>query len=378
MRNTSILLPLLLAMLTFSSPACDNSDENEMKGQEAIRSCGTGNEGSASTYLYTEEDSSQAPVHTPPGMAWIPGGIFSMGAEEAYESLCALRGMTLDAGPVHRVKVKGFWMDENEVTNKEFAAFVKATGYKTIAEIAPTAEEFPTAPKESLVAGSVVFAPPANAVSLEDFLQWWEYKKGADWRHPEGPGSSIEGKEDYPVVHIAWPDADAYAKWAGKRLPTEAEWEFAARGGMCGKKYTWGDEFTPSGKYMGNTFQGNFPHPDAAADGFKGLAPVKQFPPNGYGLFDMAGNVWEWCQDWYRPDYFSRYSKDSIAVNPQGPEDSHDPFEPGVPKKVHKGGSYLCTDQYCSRYITGTRGKGEWRTGSVHLGFRCVKDPIKH
>lgn len=327
-------------------------------------------------YFITIEDTQSVQTPPPPGMAWIPGGTYSMGAAAAYASLCATEGLTADAGPVHRVTVTGFWMDTHEVTNAEFAAFVQATGYKTLAEIPPSAEELPDVPKEMLVAGSIVFIPPHQPVPLDDFSQWWQYVKGADWQHPEGPGTSIVGKENYPVVHIAWPDAAAYAKWAGKRLPTEAEWEFAARGGHCGKKYSWGDELTPGGKYMANLFQGNFPHDNAGQDGYNGLAPARRFPPNPYGLYDMEGNVWEWCADWYRPDYYSQYPANVAQLNPAGPATSYDPFEPGVPKKVQKGGSYLCTDQYCSRYILGTRGKGDWHTGSVHTGFRCVKDPI--
>ncbi|ESU26373.1 hypothetical protein FLJC2902T_28590 [Flavobacterium limnosediminis JC2902] len=265
-------------------------------------------------------------------------------------------------------------MDETEVTNAQFEAFTKATGYKTIAETTPTKEEFPDALPEMLVAGSVVFTPPASAVKLDNYFQWWNYVKGANWRHPEGPNSSIKGRENYPVVHIAWEDAVAYAAWAGKRLPTEAEWEFAARGGLSAQKFAWGNTFIPNGKHMTNTFQGQFPIEDKGEDGFKGMAPVKQFPKNGYGLYDISGNVWEWCSDWYRNDYFETMSGKETVKNPQGPKESHDPAEPGVQKKVHKGGSYLCTDQYCSRYVMGTRGKGDWRTGTNHVGFRCVKD----
>lgn len=301
----------------------------------------------------------------PPGMVWIPGGEFAMG-----DSLFP------DAQPIHRVQVNPFWMDATEVTNAEFARFVESTGYATIAERTPKAEDFPGAPPENLAAGSVVFSPPTGPVPLDNHLRWWGYVKGAYWRHPEGPGSSIENRMNHPVVHIAWTDAAAYAKWAGKRLPTEAEWEFAARGGLDGKSFGWGDEFQPGGKSMANTFQGNFPNNNTAADGFRATAPAKSFPSNGYGLYDMAGNVWEWTADWYRPDtHRAQNSTPSLAANPQGPNNSHDPSEPGVPKRVHKGGSYLCTDQYCARYRPGGRGKGEPDTGANHLGFRCVKDP---
>jgi sulfatase modifying factor 1 len=310
----------------------------------------------------------------PENMVWIAGGEFSMGGVNPVGMNDGGKEAMGDARPVHRVRVDGFYMDATEVTNREFAAFVKATGYKTVAEIKPTKAEFPTAPEENLVAGSVVFTPSATN-DLSNHFQWWNYVPGADWRHPEGASSSIVGKEDYPVVHIAWEDAAAYAKWAGKRLPTEAEWEFAARGTKAGDLYTWGNQFKPDGKWMANIYQGKFPQKDEGADGYMGLAPVKHFAPNPYGLYDMAGNVWEWCADWYRPDYYQTVSKNGVvAQNPRGPSDSYDPSEPGVPKKVQRGGSFLCTDQYCTRYMVGTRGKGEYRSASNHVGFRCVKD----
>jgi formylglycine-generating enzyme required for sulfatase activity len=278
-----------------------------------------------------------------------------------------------DARPIHRVYVDGFWMDKTDVTNEEFARFVKATGYVTIAERKPTAEDFPGAPLENLVAGSVVFSPPEHPVPLNDHFQWWSYVKGANWRHPEGPKSNLKGREKYPVVQVAYPDAEAYANWAGKRLPTEAEWEFAARGGLAGKRYPWGNEFQPSGKWMANTHQGHFPVTDTGADGYVGIAPVAQFAPNSYGLYDMAGNVWQWTSDWYRPDYYQQLAAaGGVARNPRGPDTPYDPAEPTEKKKVHRGGSFLCTDQYCARYVVGTRGKGEPTTGTNHLGFRCL------
>lgn len=325
----------------------------------------------------TVEAEVKPPGEAPSGMVWIPGGEFSMGAPAASSGVCSADTVQ-DARPVLRVKVKGFWMDRTEVTNADFAKFVEATGHRTVAEIAPTKEEFPDAPPEALVAGAVVFRPPGGEVPLGNHLQWWTYVKGANWRHPEGPGSSIKGREKHPVVHIAWPDAVAYAKWSGKRLPTEAEWEFAARGGLSGKTYAWGDEFQPSGKTMANTWQGRFPVKDEAADGFAGTSPVGSFPANGYGLHDMAGNVWEWVADWYRADAYPMMAKAAegkTIADPRGPSSSWDPSEPGIPKRAQRGGSFLCTDQYCTRYMIGTRGKGDIHTPTNHAGFRCVKSP---
>jgi formylglycine-generating enzyme len=328
-----------------------------------------------SSFEPTIPNSVTAPAQAPEGMVWIPGGEFSMGANNPPDMDDVGMKATLDARPIHRVYVDGFFMDKTDVTNSQFAEFVKATGYVTIAERTPRAEDFPGAPPENLVAGSVVFSPPNHAVPLNNYLQWWNYVHGANWRHPLGPRSNIKGEENYPVVHIAYADAQAYAKWAGKRLPTESEWEFAARGGVAGQPFVWGDTFRPNGKWMANTHQGHFPNQDTGEDGHVGIAPVAQYPPNGYGLYDMAGNVWQWTSDWYRPDYYQQLAATGqVARNPQGPDSSFDPSEPNQPKKVHRGGSYLCTDQYCSRYIVGTRGKGESDTGTNHLGFRCVKD----
>jgi formylglycine-generating enzyme len=283
---------------------------------------------------------------------------------------------TEDSRPIHRVYVNGFWMDRTDVTNEEFARFVRATGYRTVAERTPTAEQYPDAPPENLVAGSVVFAAPDHSVPLDSHLRWWTYVKDANWRHPSGPDSTIKGRETFPVVHVAYEDAEAYAQWAGKRLPTEAEWEFAARGGLTGKPFVWGDDFRPRGQWMANTHQGHFPNHDAADDGHSGITAVASYPANGYGLYDMAGNVWQWTTDWYRPDYYAQLAAfGGVARNPTGPADSFDPDEPGVAKRVMRGGSFLCTDQYCSRYMVGTRGKGAPDTGTNHLGFRCVRDP---
>jgi len=323
-----------------------------------------------------------APGALPAGMVYIPGGEFSMGSLDpvATEMFCGGDEPMSDARPIHRVSVDGFFMDATEVTNEEFDRFANATGYVTVAEREPTREEFPDAPEENLVAGSVVFSPPPKPVPLDDHYQWWAYVHGANWRHPEGPTSDLKGREKLPVVHIAYEDAEAYAKWSGKRLPTEAEFEFAARGGLTGKPYAWGDELKPGGKWPANIYQGKFPVKggDAGEDGFKGIAPVAQFRPNGYGLFDVGGNVWEWTSDWYRADYYSTLAEQGgIARNPHGPSSSLDPSEPDQPKRVQRGGSFLCTDEYCTRYMVGTRGKGEVRSASNHLGFRCVKDAPK-
>jgi formylglycine-generating enzyme required for sulfatase activity len=282
--------------------------------------------------------------------------------------------MFKDARPWHRVYVDGFWIDRTPVTNEQFARFAKATGYLTIAEKMPSAEEFPGAPQENLIAGSVVFSPPAQPVPLNDHMAWWSYVKGANWRHPEGPATNLKGKAKHPVVHVAYDDAASYCKWAGKRLPTEAEFEFAERGGLERKPFAWGDEFKPGGRFMANTFQGHFPDKNTAEDRYSTTSPVQSFPPNGYGLYDMSGNVWEWTSDWYRADYYKQLAATGqVPRNPQGPPDSFDPGERALPKRVHRGGSFLCTDQYCSRYEVGGRGKGDPDTGTNHLGFRCVR-----
>jgi formylglycine-generating enzyme len=328
-------------------------------------------------FLPTIPNTAPEPASAPDGMAWIPGGEFSMGAQDAPDTNEVGMQATMDSRPIHRVYVDGFWMDKTDVTNEDFIKFVKATGYVTVAERVPRAEDFPGAPPENLVAGSVVFSPTDRAVPLNDHFQWWSYVKGANWRHPLGSESDIKGKDKYPVVHVAYEDAIAYAKWAGKRLPTEAEWEFAARGGLSGKPFVWGDEFRPSDKWMANTYQGKFPvkGTNKGDDGYVGIAPTAKYPPNGYGLYDMAGNVWQWTSDWYRPDYYAQLAAvGGVARNPQGPTTPFDPSEPTEKKKTHRGGSFLCTDQYCSRYIVGTRGKGEVSTGTNHLGFRCAKD----
>lgn len=301
-------------------------------------------------------------------MVYIEGGEYAMGAGD--------KDGRPDEYPQHLVKLSGFWMDVTEVTNASFAKFVKATGYVTTAERKPDWEEMkkqlppntPKPPDSVFVAASLVFSPPKSVTDLNDASQWWAWKKGADWRHPHGPKSNIVGKENYPVVHISWDDAMAYCRWAGKRLPTEAEWEFASRGKKADEIYPWGNEDIEKGKPKANTWQGSFPMSNTKWDGFNGLAAVKQFKPNGYGLYDMAGNVWEWCNDWYRPDYYQH----SGTENPQGPPDSYDPMEPTTPKRVVRGGSFMCNASYCKGYRVSARMKTSTDTSLQHTGFRCV------
>lgn len=307
------------------------------------------------------------------GMVFIKGGTFMMGGDNAQASG--------DEYPKHKVQLNGFWMDATEVTNAAFAKFVKATHYITTAEKKPDWEEMKktlppgtTRPADSLlVAASLVFHQTSGPVDLNDYSQWWSWVKGADWKHPEGPGSNIEGKENYPVVQVSWYDAMAYCKWAGKRLPTEAEWEFAARGGLENQIYPWGNEPINEGKPKANSWGGKFPYYNDDKDGFVKLAPIKSFMPNGYGLYDMAGNVWEWCSDWYDAAYYKSFAN-AVAINPKGPAKSNDPMDPYTPKRSLRGGSFLCNDSYCSGYRVARRMKSSPDTGLEHTGFRCVKD----
>ncbi len=317
------------------------------------------------------------PGPAPEGMVWIPGGEFWMGVgENVLSENDSPEDLYLDARAVHKVYVDGFWMDRTEVTNAQFAAFVQATGYKTVAEKDPDPKEFPQVPKEALAPFSIVFQRPERPVPAQFLFvpdavrQWQIVSHGACCRFPEGPDSSIADKDNYPAVHICYHDAVAYCKWAGKRLPTEAEWEFAARGGLDRKTYCWGDELKPNGKWMCNAWQGEFPNNNTKEDGFEGIAPVAQFPANGYGLHDMAGNVWEWCADFYQPDYYL----DSPAKNPLGPGSGFHPREARTPFRVMRGGSFLCSENYCKRYIPGARREGEPSSTGNHIGFRCVKD----
>lgn len=375
MKNKTfwIFALLTLSIISIAYSYTRFSNKVEKKTAECHDAPKTGEE---SAFKPTIENKNKPSGKVPKDMVWIPGGEFSMGSNVEDESLCSLKGVTKDAAPIHRVYLDGYYMDKTEVTNEEFEKFVKATGYITVAEQKPTKEEFPTAAEEDLITGSVIFTPTPSAVNLNNFLQWWSYVGGTDWKHPLGPQSSIKGKEKYPVVHVTYEDAAAYAKWAGKRLPTEAEWEFAARGGKTGEIYAWGNVLKPNGKFQANIYQGHFPikDGDTGEDGYKGIAPVAQYAPNAYGLYDVAGNVWEWTNDWYSVDYYKSLSESgTTAKNPQGPNAYNDPNDPTQIKRVHRGGSFLCTDQYCTRYMVGTRGKGEVRSAANHLGFRCVK-----
>ncbi len=306
------------------------------------------------------------------GMVLIPGGLFEMGGDNEQASP--------DEYPKHKVQVSPFYMDITEVTNAQFQKFVMATGYITTAEKKPDWEELkktvppgtPKPPDSLLQAASLVFKSSASPVDLNDYSQWWSWVKGANWKHPEGPNSSINGKDNYPVVQVSWDDAVAYCKWAGKQLPTEAEWEFAARGGLINSIYPWGNEHVNTGKPKANSWEGKFPYLNEKKDGFITVAPAKSYTPNGYGLYDMAGNVWEWCSDWYNADYYKTISNNT-AVDPPGPDKSYDPQDPYTPKRSLKGGSFLCNDAYCSGYRVARRMKSSPDTGLEHTGFRCVK-----
>jgi len=306
-------------------------------------------------------------AETPKGMAWVPDGEFQMGSNDFYP----------EERPVHEVGVDGFWMDEHPVTVAEFRRFVKATGYVTWAERAPDPADYPEADLEILVPGSLVFHRTSGPVDLDDYRNWWSWTPGAQWRYPEGPESTLHGRERHPVTHVSYADAEAYAGWAGKVLPSEAEWEFAARGGLEGKVFVWGDEFAPKGKMMANTWQGEFPWQNLELDGFVGTSPVKTFPPNGYGLYDMAGNVWEWTSDFFTSAHPNEEEHPCCAPrNPRvtSPDQSLYVDEPGahIPRRVTKGGSHLCAPNYCLRYRPAARQGEAVDTSTAHIGFRCV------
>ena len=306
-------------------------------------------------------------------MVFIPGGEFTMGSSAA--------DVRADQKPAHKVQIKSFYLDATPVTNRQFQAFVTATGYVTTAEKVPTLAEImsqvppgtPQPPPEALVAASLVFKPSPTPIGLHNSNAWWEWTKGANWKHPLGPDSTIEGKEDHPVVHISWYDAEAYAKWANKRLPTEAEWEYAARGGQKDIRYVWGNaEFNEQNPQC-NIWQGEFPYKSTKAGGYFGTTPVTAYPANPYGLYDMAGNVWQWCHDLYHANYYSN----SPTENPKGPISSFDPDEPYAKKHVHRGGSFLCHSSYCKGYLITARMKTSPDTSLNHLGFRCAKDCLQ-
>jgi formylglycine-generating enzyme required for sulfatase activity len=300
-------------------------------------------------------------------MAWVPGGTFEMGSESFYP----------EERPAHRIAVDGLWVDEHPVTNAEFRRFIRATGYVTVAERPLDPADFPDVDVALLVPGSLVFTPPVQSVGLNDYQTWWAYVPGASWRHPEGPGSTLDGRDRHPVVHVAWDDARAYASWAGKDLPTEAEWELAARGGLERAVYPWGDDFAPKGRMMANTWQGRFPDENLLEDGYAGTSPVKAFPPNGYGLYDVVGNVWEWTSDYFTPHHQGDASKPCcIPRNPRvsSPDRSYGVGQPGehIPRRVIKGGSHLCAPNYCLRYRPAARQGETVDTSTAHIGFRCV------
>lgn len=323
----------------------------------------------ANVVLSKKAKASEKILHTPKppleDMVWIAGGTFLMGSNRHYP----------EEAPAHQVAVDGFWMDKHTVTNAQFRRFVEQTGYITLAERPVDPADYPGANPELLVPSSVVFRKTAGPVDLRNHYNWWTYVAGADWRHPRGPGSSLQGLWKHPAVHVAYEDAMAYAAWAGKELPTEAEWEFAARGGLDSAEFTWGDEFAPGGKVMANTWQGEFPWQNLLEDGYEWTAPVGSFPPNGYGLFEMAGNVWEWTTDWYLAHGQIKHAC-CMLENPRGGEraQSHDPQMPDdrIPRKVMKGGSYLCAPNYCRRYRPAARMAQPIDTATCHLGFRCI------
>jgi sulfatase modifying factor 1 len=301
-------------------------------------------------------------------MVWLPGGRFRMGSDAHYR----------EEAPAHDVEVSGFWIDRAPVTNRQFAAFVAATGHVTVAEVAPRAEDYPGALPDMLKPGSMVFTMTPGPVRLDDWSQWWRFAFGADWRHPTGPDSSIDALMDHPVVHVAWEDVAAYARWAGKELPTEAEWEYAGWAGAADQEFAWGHELVPGGRHMANIWQGEFPHINAADDGWVRTSPVGSYPPNAFGLVDMIGNVWEWTQDWWSSRHEANPAKPCcMPVNPRGArrDGSHDPCQPDIPipRKVLKGGSHLCAPSYCRRYRPAARHAQAIDTGSSHIGFRCVR-----
>ncbi len=368
--DKSITFSILLFAIFITS--CNNNDSNtDITNIDSAHSCmnvpNRFGSNADSNIVKFSGDTSVA------GMVLIPGGIFDMGGDNEQASP--------DEYPKHKVQVSAFYIDITEVTNAQFKLFVDATGYKTTAEEKPDWEKLkktlppgtPQPPDSVMVAASLVFKETAGPINLNDYSQWWHWVKGAYWKHPEGPGSSITGKENYPVVQVSWDDAMAFCKWAGKRLPTEAEWEYAARGGLANNIYPWGNEPVNTGKPKANMWEGNFPYFNEKKDGFITAAPVKSYPANPYELYDMAGNVWEWCNDWYNADYYKTIVN-ITSKNPKGAEKSFDPAEPYAKKRSLRGGSFLCNDSYCSGYRVARRMKSSQDTGLEHTGFRCVRD----
>lgn len=349
---------------TCAGVVCNNSNLTFLLGLLLLVACST------------DPSSTEKSQEAPGGMVYIPSGTFHMGGKSDQASG--------DELPRRSVRVDAFWMDATEVTNEEFAAFVEATDYLTVAERAIDWDEMakqlpagtPKPPDSLLAAGSLVFQPTAGAVPLNDPSKWWAWTIGASWQYPEGPGSDIMDRMDHPVVHVAWEDAQAYASWAGKRLPTEAEWEWAAMGGLEDVKYPWGNEPFSSAVDKANFWQGAFPYLNEKTDGYATTAPVQTFPANGYGLYEMAGNVWEWCSDNYNYYAYNLEKNMDTAVNPAGPKQSYDPQEPGISKRSMRGGSFLCNDSYCSGYRVARRMKSSPDSGFNHTGFRCVKSTV--
>ncbi|MBP6385758.1 MAG: formylglycine-generating enzyme family protein [Pseudarcicella sp.] len=369
MSNHKIVFVSIISALSTFFISCEKkktTEEKEKVKQDSVHAC--------MKIPNRFKDSTGYKLTIKDGMSYIPGGTFDMGGDNDQAAQ--------DEYPKHTVNVKPFYMDVTEVTNAQFQKFVDATHYITTAEKKPDWEELkktlpagtPKPSEELLQPASLVFKPTNGPVELTDFQQWWTWQKGASWKHPQGASSSIKGKENHPVVHLSWDDAMAYCKWAKKRLPTEAEWEFAARGGLNNNIYPWGNEKVNTGKAKNNSWEGKFPYLNEQKDGYFKSAPVKSFQPNGYGLYDIAGNVWEWCSDWYLDSYYKEFKKGEIAQNPPGPSQSFDPEEPSTPKRSLRGGSFLCNDSYCSGYRVSRRMKSSPDTGLEHTGFRCVKD----
>lgn len=374
-----VLTTLFFIQCNQKNSSKNNGAENVKKAQQKDSLCCADNipdrfaglEKSVAQSLNIDSIKNNNPVLE--NMVFVPGGEFRMGARDAQFA-------REDEYPVHSVKVNSFFIDPHPVTNAQFKKFVDATGYITTAEKEINWDEFkkqlpPGTPKPAdslLAASSLVFTPPSHRVDLNNVSNWWSWIQGANWKQPYGPGSSIKGYESYPVIHVSWEDAMAYANWAGKRLPTEAEWEYAARGGNDDFIYAWGYERVNEGVPKANSWDGEFPVYNSSVDGYELLAPVKQYPPNNFGIYDMAGNVWEWCYDLYHHDYYKTFNANEVADNPQGPDESYDPLEPNVRKRVIRGGSFLCNDSYCSGYRAAARMKCTEDTGMSHLGFRCV------